>query len=250
MSAAIIKTEASQKRRNFISKFLIYFFLIVITACMLLPFLWMLSSSFKLNKDVFGFPIQWIPKNPRWQNYGLARAAVEEHDRASRFFLDERAVHAAVRESLMPQQLSRRNFRAIEDDQPQPVGARRGCGLPARHFSHETFADKTRSIHRATLMNERQHLQNRPTVGIHCSCRMPVMAQRIRLLQRMTPQRRHAKLLTRAIRQYARNRHDFRLVQRRRIERRAHVQRTEQHFLKQRLNTQPRLPEDRLGRGL
>ena len=36
---------------------------------MLLPFLWMLSSSFKLNKDVFGFPIQWIPKNPRWQNY-------------------------------------------------------------------------------------------------------------------------------------------------------------------------------------
>ena len=69
MSAAVIKTEASQKRRNFISKFLIYFFLIVITACMLLPFLWMLSSSFKLNKDVFGFPIQWIPKNPRWQNY-------------------------------------------------------------------------------------------------------------------------------------------------------------------------------------
>ena len=50
MSAAIIKTEASQKRRNFISKFLIYFFLIVITACMLLPFL-------------------WIPKNTRWQNY-------------------------------------------------------------------------------------------------------------------------------------------------------------------------------------
>ena len=57
----------------------------------------------------------------------------------------------------------------------------------------------------------------------------------------MTPKRRHAKLPTRAIRQHARNRHDFRLVQRRRIERRAHVQRTKQHFLKQRLNTQPRL---------
>lgn len=41
----------------------------VLRADMLLPFLWMLSSSFKLNKDVFGFPIQWIPKNPRWQNY-------------------------------------------------------------------------------------------------------------------------------------------------------------------------------------
>ena len=69
MTTAVRKDHASQKRRNFISKFLIYFFLIVITACMLMPFLWMLSSSFKLNKDVFGFPIQWIPQNPRWQNY-------------------------------------------------------------------------------------------------------------------------------------------------------------------------------------
>ena len=31
---------------------------------MLLPFLWMLSSSFKLNKDVFGFPISGSPKIP------------------------------------------------------------------------------------------------------------------------------------------------------------------------------------------
>lgn len=38
MTTAVIKDHASQKRRNFISKFLIYFFLIVITACMLLPF--------------------------------------------------------------------------------------------------------------------------------------------------------------------------------------------------------------------
>ena len=56
MSTAVVKDHASQKRRNATSKFFIYFFLIVITACMLLPFLWMLSSSFKLNKDVFGFP--------------------------------------------------------------------------------------------------------------------------------------------------------------------------------------------------
>ncbi len=38
MASAAIKDQASQKRRNFVSKFLIYFFLIVITACMLLPF--------------------------------------------------------------------------------------------------------------------------------------------------------------------------------------------------------------------
>ena len=69
MAVSAVKDHASQKRRNAIMRFMIYFFLIVITAFMLLPFLWMLSSSFKENKDVFGFPIQWIPENPRWQNY-------------------------------------------------------------------------------------------------------------------------------------------------------------------------------------
>ncbi len=30
--------------------------LIIVAALMLIPFLWMLSASFKLNKDVFTFP--------------------------------------------------------------------------------------------------------------------------------------------------------------------------------------------------
>ncbi|MCR5605383.1 MAG: carbohydrate ABC transporter permease [Treponema sp.] len=48
---------------------LIIFSLVIIAAVMLLPFFWMLSASLKLDKDVFTFPIQWIPKNPRWANY-------------------------------------------------------------------------------------------------------------------------------------------------------------------------------------
>jgi multiple sugar transport system permease protein len=36
---------------------------------MLVPFVWMLSASLKLDKDVFVFPIRWLPENPRWQNY-------------------------------------------------------------------------------------------------------------------------------------------------------------------------------------
>jgi multiple sugar transport system permease protein len=43
--------------------------LLILTAVMLIPFAWMLSASLKLDKDVFIFPIQWIPKNPRWMNY-------------------------------------------------------------------------------------------------------------------------------------------------------------------------------------
>ncbi|MBZ4670634.1 MAG: carbohydrate transporter rane protein 2, family [Oscillospiraceae bacterium] len=51
------------------AKILFYILLIFFSLVMLLPFAWMLSASLKLNKDVFTFPINWIPKNPRYENY-------------------------------------------------------------------------------------------------------------------------------------------------------------------------------------
>lgn len=50
-------------------KVLLYVFLIVTAAVMILPFLWMLSASLKQDRDVFTFPIQWIPSEPEWANY-------------------------------------------------------------------------------------------------------------------------------------------------------------------------------------
>lgn len=47
----------------------VYVLVIVITAVMLMPFAWMLSASLKLSRDVFVFPIEWIPSQPRWENY-------------------------------------------------------------------------------------------------------------------------------------------------------------------------------------
>ncbi len=52
-----------------IMRVILYAALICLALVMLVPFAWMLSASFKLDKDVFIFPIQWIPENPRWQNY-------------------------------------------------------------------------------------------------------------------------------------------------------------------------------------
>ena len=46
-----------------------YVIVILITLTMLAPFVWMLSASVKLDRDVFAFPIQWIPENPRWENF-------------------------------------------------------------------------------------------------------------------------------------------------------------------------------------
>jgi multiple sugar transport system permease protein len=47
----------------------LYFLLLVTIVITLLPFIWMLSSSLKYDTDVFSVPIQWIPKNPVWNNY-------------------------------------------------------------------------------------------------------------------------------------------------------------------------------------
>ncbi len=52
-----------------VAKTLLYTLLVVCSLAMLMPFVWMLSSSLKLDKDVFTFPIEWIPSNPRWKNY-------------------------------------------------------------------------------------------------------------------------------------------------------------------------------------
>lgn len=57
------------KKTNQISKIVLYIILFLITITMLFPFLWMLSSSLKLDKDIFVFPIEWIPANPVWSNY-------------------------------------------------------------------------------------------------------------------------------------------------------------------------------------
>ncbi|OMF12258.1 sugar ABC transporter ATP-binding protein [Paenibacillus sp. FSL H7-0331] len=42
----------------------------VFSLLFLMPFFWMISASFKIEADVFNFPIQWIPVHwNAWQNY-------------------------------------------------------------------------------------------------------------------------------------------------------------------------------------
>jgi multiple sugar transport system permease protein len=52
-----------------IGRAITYLVLTILAVFMLLPFLWMVSASLKLDQDVFRFPIQWIPSEPRWSNF-------------------------------------------------------------------------------------------------------------------------------------------------------------------------------------
>ena len=59
----------SRPGQKIITDLLLYTFLIFISVFMILPFIWMLSTSFKLPQDIFGYPPRLIPENPVLDNY-------------------------------------------------------------------------------------------------------------------------------------------------------------------------------------
>lgn len=46
-----------------------YLALSTVAAISLLPLVWMVSTSLKSRDEVFAYPPQWIPREPRWDNY-------------------------------------------------------------------------------------------------------------------------------------------------------------------------------------
>lgn len=54
---------------NLIKKLLLYSILSITAISMIVPFIWMISSSLKYESDVFDIPIRWIPIAVRWSNY-------------------------------------------------------------------------------------------------------------------------------------------------------------------------------------
>lgn len=55
--------------KHIISRTLLYIVLTFMALFALVPFAWMLSSSLKLDQEVFQIPMRWIPETFRWQNY-------------------------------------------------------------------------------------------------------------------------------------------------------------------------------------
>ena len=54
-----------------LGKTLLYIVLIAVALFTLIPFVWMISSSLKLDREVFAYPMKWIPETFRWENYVL-----------------------------------------------------------------------------------------------------------------------------------------------------------------------------------
>ena len=81
-----------EKTRYTLTNWLLALFLIPTALLMLLPFIWMLSTSFKLAGAVFEYPPTWLPKPLVWQNY----PQVTEILPFARFFLNSLVVALSV----------------------------------------------------------------------------------------------------------------------------------------------------------
>ena len=66
-STAVVMKK--KKSSAVLRRVLLYIVLILIAVIMVVPFLWMLSTSLKTQYDAVRIPPVWIPDPPRWENY-------------------------------------------------------------------------------------------------------------------------------------------------------------------------------------
>lgn len=79
------------KAARTLGRLLLYVILYGGAVAMVVPFLWMLSTSLKTLPDVFKWPPQWIPNPPLWENYARVFTLVP----FGRYFLNTAFVSAA-----------------------------------------------------------------------------------------------------------------------------------------------------------
>lgn len=66
-----IRVGARRSVRRILGQTLVYGVVTVVAIVLALPFLWMLSTSFKTDPQVIAIPPQWWPNPIHWQNYVL-----------------------------------------------------------------------------------------------------------------------------------------------------------------------------------
>lgn len=64
-----ITSYPSRKKRNQLLNWGWYLLLTIIALIVTLPFIWMLSTSFKGPQEIFAYPPVWIPAEWSWRNY-------------------------------------------------------------------------------------------------------------------------------------------------------------------------------------
>jgi ABC-type glycerol-3-phosphate transport system permease component len=85
LNKAVLPQQSPQSTVNFLTngerwwRLFFWLLLLALAVGMLMPFVWLVSSSLKLEQQVFQFPPQWIPDPIRWMNYYDALTAKPFH---------------------------------------------------------------------------------------------------------------------------------------------------------------------------
>ncbi|MGQ9630527.1 MAG: carbohydrate ABC transporter permease [bacterium] len=69
MSDVVAVYQRGLSWKEVVAAMLFYAILLCIAAVVLVPFLWMFSTSLKVSGDVAEIPPRWIPPNPAWGNF-------------------------------------------------------------------------------------------------------------------------------------------------------------------------------------
>lgn len=72
MSMTAVHQKAIRQDNKVLQKVghvVLYVVLIALAIFTLIPFVWMLSASLKLDREVFEYPMKWIPETFHWENY-------------------------------------------------------------------------------------------------------------------------------------------------------------------------------------
>jgi multiple sugar transport system permease protein len=92
MAVDIVDRIPSRRRRITPGALLLHAALIAGSVVMLLPFIWMLSTSLKTPPETFKYPPVWIPSTIAWSNYSRTISAMP----FGRFYLNSLIVTAGV----------------------------------------------------------------------------------------------------------------------------------------------------------
>ena len=107
------RSQGSQKKQQLIINILWYLLLLTLAFMMILPFLWMISTSLKNPQEVFSYPPKWIPQELHFNNYAEAFKAAP----FGRYFYNSVVIAGAVTigqlisASLAAYAFARMNFR-------------------------------------------------------------------------------------------------------------------------------------------
>ena len=71
-----VQRSLGRKAQKRVGTLFVYLFLIVGSAAMLVPFVWLVRSSFMTLGQIFIFPPEWVPRPWRWQNYPEALTTI------------------------------------------------------------------------------------------------------------------------------------------------------------------------------